>query len=122
MNNSLLLEVKNLQVFFPVFGGVFQKKIAEVKAVDGVSFTINRGETFGLVGESGCGKTTVGRAIINVLTHVSPDVHIGGEILYHDKDGKVWIHGSITKKEIKELFSKFKVVKPEDIKHIKFKK
>ena len=52
MNNSLLLEVKNLQVFFPVFGGVFQKKIAEVKAVDGVSFTINRGETFGLVGES----------------------------------------------------------------------
>ena len=67
MNNSLLLEVKNLQVYFPIYGGVIQKKIAEVKAVDGVSFSLHRGETLGIVGESGCGKTTVGRAIINVL-------------------------------------------------------
>ena len=89
MNNSLLLEVKNLQVYFPIYGGVIQKKIAEVKAVDGVSFSLHRSETLGLVGESGCGKTTVGRAIINVLRHVSPDVHLGGEVLYHDKNGKI---------------------------------
>ena len=83
MNNSLLLEVKNLQVYFPIYGGVIQKKIAEVKAVDGVSFSLHRGETLGIVGESGCGKTTVGRAIINVLRHVSPDVHLGGEVLFY---------------------------------------
>ncbi|MEY3688672.1 MAG: hypothetical protein RIT37_234, partial [Bacteroidota bacterium] len=110
MNNSLLLEVKNLQVFFPVFGGVFQKKIAEVKAVDGVSFSINRGETFGLVGESGCGKTTVGRAIINVLTHVSPDVHIGGEILYHDKDGNVHNITNLSSSEMKKFRSKIQMI------------
>jgi oligopeptide transport system ATP-binding protein len=84
---SLLLEVKNLCVYFPVYGGVFQRKVAEVKAVDGVSFTISRGETLGVVGESGCGKTTVGRAIVNVLKHVSPDVYISGEINYYAPDG-----------------------------------
>jgi ABC-type oligopeptide transport system ATPase subunit len=110
MNNSILLEVKNLQVYFPVFGGVFQKKVAEVKAVDGISFTIHRGETFGLVGESGCGKTTVGRAIINVLTHVSPDVHIGGEILYHDKDGTVHNITKLSSSAMKVFRSKIQMI------------
>jgi len=82
-----LLEIKDLKVYFPVFGGVFQRRVADVKAVDGISFTINRGETLGLVGESGCGKTTVGRAIVNVLRHVSPDVTLGGEINYFAEDG-----------------------------------
>jgi oligopeptide transport system ATP-binding protein len=85
--HPILLEVKNLQVFFPVFGGIIQRKVAEVKAVDGVSFTLKRGETLGVVGESGCGKTTVGRAIINVLRHVAPDVHLGGEVIYYDENG-----------------------------------
>ncbi|MGH9786820.1 MAG: ATP-binding cassette domain-containing protein, partial [Terriglobia bacterium] len=62
-----LLEVENLRVSFPVVGGVFARKIAEVKAVDGVSFAIEQGEALGLVGESGCGKSTVGRAIVNIL-------------------------------------------------------
>lgn len=110
MNNSILLEVKNLQIYFPVFGGVFQKKVAEVKAVDGVSFTIHRGETFGLVGESGCGKTTVGRAIINVLTHVSPDVYIGGEILYHDKDGTVHNITKLSSSDMKKFRSKIQMI------------
>ncbi len=95
MNNTqsanatdILLEVKDLKVYFPVYSGVLQRKTADVKAVDGVSFTIKRGETLGLVGESGCGKTTVGRAIINVLRHVSPDVQLSGEVnLYDEKTG-----------------------------------
>lgn len=89
MSKKPLLEVRNLKVYFPVFGGVFQRKVADVKAVDGVSFTVYSGETVGLVGESGCGKTTVGRAIINVLRHVSPDVYIGGEVILHSSKGPV---------------------------------
>ena len=81
--NGRLVNVKNLHVYFPVFGGVFSKKVNSVKAVDGISFSIEKNQTIGLVGESGCGKTTVGRAMINILHHVAPDVEIGGEINYH---------------------------------------
>lgn len=86
--SSKLLEVKNLKVHFPVYGGILQRKVTEVKAVDGISFTLNRGETVGLVGESGCGKTTVGRALINILRFVNPDVILDGEVLYYDENGK----------------------------------
>ena len=78
-----ILEVKDLRVRFPVFGGVFLRKIAEVKAVDGMSFDLLKGETLGLVGESGCGKSTVGRAIVNILHAMSYGVEISGQILYH---------------------------------------
>ena len=78
-----ILEVKDLRVRFPVFGGVLLRKIAEVKAVDGMSFDLLKGETLGLVGESGCGKSTVGRAIVNILHAMSYGVEISGEILYH---------------------------------------
>jgi len=81
MNNSNILEVKDLKVKFPVHGGVFLGKVAEVKAVDGVSFTMKQGETLGIVGESGCGKSTLGKAIINILKFSSPDVEITGEVL-----------------------------------------
>ncbi|MBN8585005.1 MAG: ATP-binding cassette domain-containing protein [Ignavibacteria bacterium] len=81
MNNSNILEVKDLKVKFPVHGGVFLGKVAEVKAVDGVSFTMKQGETLGIVGESGCGKSTLGKAIINILKFSSPDVDITGEVL-----------------------------------------
>jgi len=80
MNKENILEVIDLKVKFPVTGGVFLGKVAEVKAVDGVSFTIKQGETLGLVGESGCGKSTVGKAIINILKFSSPDVMISGEV------------------------------------------
>jgi len=81
MNNSNILEVKDLKVKFPVHGGVFLGKVAEVKAVDGVSFSIKQGETLGIVGESGCGKSTLGKAIINILKFSTPDVDITGEVL-----------------------------------------
>src|SRR5688572_10323559 len=84
-----ILEVQNLRVSFPVTGGVFARKIAEVKAVDGVSFELNKGETLGVVGESGCGKTTVGRAIVNILRSMSHGVAISGKILYHNAAGTV---------------------------------
>lgn len=84
-----ILEVRNLRVRFPVYGGVFRQRIAEVKAVDGVSFKVYPGETLGLVGESGCGKSTTGKALINLLTATTPDVDIEGEVLYHTGESSV---------------------------------
>src|SRR5205809_3207354 len=62
-----LLSVRNLKKYFPIRRGVFSRIAAYVKAVDDISFDINKGETFGLVGESGCGKTTAGRAILRLI-------------------------------------------------------
>jgi len=84
-----ILEVQNLSVRFPITGGVFARKVAEVKAVDGVSFDLEQGETLGLVGESGCGKSTVGRAIINILRSMSYGVEIAGKVIYHHPSGPV---------------------------------
>lgn len=107
---STLLEVKNLKVHFPVYGGVFQRKVAEVKAVDGLSFTLNRGETVGLVGESGCGKTTVGRALINILRFVNPDVILDGEVLFHDANGKATNILSLSKSGMQPFRSKVQMI------------
>ena len=65
--NKDLVVVKNLVKYFPVRGGLLQRVVAQVQAVENVSFTIRDGETFGLVGESGCGKTTVGRTILRLI-------------------------------------------------------
>jgi len=73
-----LIRVENLKKFFPVRGGVLQRTVAWVQAVDDVSFTIRQGETLGMVGESGCGKTTVGRTMLR-LTEPS-----GGAVYYQD--------------------------------------
>src|SRR5205807_8250568 len=62
-----LLTVQHLKKYFPIHRGILGRVAAHVKAVDDISFTINKGETFGLVGESGCGKTTAGRAILRLL-------------------------------------------------------
>mgnify|MGYP001162773596 FL=1 len=83
MANSPLVEVKNLSVRFPVYGGILSRKVGEVRAVDDISFSIGRSEIVGLVGESGCGKTTVGRAMINILKYIAADVEVEGQILYH---------------------------------------
>ena len=74
-----LVEVKNLKMYFPVTAGaIFQKKVADVKAVDDVSFFVRRGETLGLVGESGCGKSTTGRALLQLYKPTAGSVNFDG--------------------------------------------
>ena len=84
-----ILELEHLTVRFPVTAGVFLRRVGEVRAVDDVSFAVGHGETLGLVGESGCGKTTVGRAILNILKATAYGVEISGKILYHATSGTI---------------------------------
>ena len=82
LENGVLLKVRNLKKYFPVRGGLFSKVIGYVQAVDGVSFDIKRGETLGLVGESGCGKTTTGRTILRLLEPTAGEVTFEGENIF----------------------------------------
>ncbi len=77
--NEELVRVDNLVKYYPVKGGIFRREVAQVKAVDDVSFTINKGETLGLVGESGCGKTTVGHTMLQLRPHTSGSVTFQGK-------------------------------------------
>ncbi|MBV9791571.1 MAG: dipeptide ABC transporter ATP-binding protein [Chloroflexi bacterium] len=80
-NGSPLLEVRDLKMYFPITRGiVFQRQVGAVKAVDGISMTIKRGETLGLVGESGCGKSTAGRAILQLYKPTA------GEVIFEGRD------------------------------------
>jgi oligopeptide transport system ATP-binding protein len=80
VNNDNIVEVKNIRMYFPVLAGIMRRKIADVKAVDNVSFFIKKGETLGLVGESGCGKTTTGRCILQLYKASS------GQVLFEGTD------------------------------------
>jgi len=75
---KVLLEVKNLKQYFPIKGGILGRTVAHVKAVDGISFTINEGETVGIVGESGCGKSSTGRAILRLEKSHEGEVNFDG--------------------------------------------
>ncbi|WP_141335556.1 ABC transporter ATP-binding protein [Paenibacillus sp. tmac-D7] len=77
---EILLEVKNLKTYFPVTKGLLKRKVADIKAVDDISFDLKKGETLGLVGESGCGKTTVARSILRMYDPA------GGQILFEGQD------------------------------------
>jgi len=77
-SNMPVLEVSNLKKHFPVRKGLLRRTVGHVYAVDGVSFTIGVGETLGLVGESGCGKTTAGRAVLRLIEPTSGSVKVGG--------------------------------------------
>ncbi|HIV99028.1 MAG TPA: dipeptide ABC transporter ATP-binding protein [Candidatus Ornithospirochaeta avicola] len=78
--NEIILDVQDLKKYYPIRQGLLQKTVGHVRAVDGVSFQIKKGQTFGLVGESGCGKSTIGRTIIR-LTEPS-----GGKVIYEGED------------------------------------
>ncbi len=80
--NHHLLEVKGLKKYFPITQGILiQRKVADVKAVDGLDFAIQAGETLGLVGESGCGKSTTGRTILQLYRPTAGDVYFQGKDL-----------------------------------------
>ena len=78
---TTLIEVKGLKVHFPIKGGILNRTVAHVKAVDGVDLFVKRGETLGLVGESGCGKSTTGRAILQLIKPTEGSVKLDGEEL-----------------------------------------
>ena len=99
VNTDDLVVVENLVKYFPIRSGLLQRVTAQVKAVDGVSFSIKRGETLGLVGESGCGKTTVGRTILRLIPSTSGKVTINGKSLF-DMRGK----------ELKEMRKEMQIV------------
>ena len=99
-DDDILVDVRGLKMYFPVNEGVIiSRVVAEVKAVDGVSFFIKRGETLGLVGESGCGKTTTGRCILQLESATA------GEILYNGKDLT-----KLTQKEMSPIREKIQVI------------
>ena len=88
--DDVLVDVRNLKVNFPVKSGSFiPRRVGEIKAVDDVSFSVRRGETFGLVGESGCGKTTLGRAILRLEQPTSGDIYFDGENVTQMRAGRL---------------------------------
>jgi len=99
-----ILEVKNLKVHFPIHGGVLLRRVGEVKAVDGVTFSVREGETLGLVGESGCGKTTTGKAIMRLV-----DV-TAGEILFRRESGEVVDLVPLNRREMRPVRSEIQMI------------
>lgn len=82
MNDDIVVEVKNLKKYFPIKAGMFGRVVGQVRAVDGVSFRIRRGTTMGLVGESGCGKTTIGKTLLRLNDKTSGSVLFKGQELF----------------------------------------
>jgi oligopeptide transport system ATP-binding protein len=86
VKSNVILDVQDLKVHFPVYGGLLQREVATVKAVDGVSFQLHEGETLGLVGESGCGKSTTGLAVLRMLPITAGKIVFEGvDITNHDQ-------------------------------------
>lgn len=81
---SSLLNVENLKIYYPLLAGMIKREIASVKAVDGITFKINAGETLGLVGESGCGKTTVAKAILGLVDINEGEIQFRDEVIPHE--------------------------------------
>lgn len=97
--SEAILSVRDLKKYFPIRGGVFQKTVGYVKAVDGVSFDIYKGETLGIVGESGCGKSTTGRAIIRLFENSGGEVYFKGTEI-----------NTLSKKQLRALRPKLQMI------------
>ncbi len=89
-SGDVLMQVRDAKMYFPVTSGIIlQRKIADVKAVDGVTFSVRRGETLGLVGESGCGKTTLGRMVLLLYKPTAGSIHFDGQDLTKMRSGDI---------------------------------
>lgn len=99
MEQEVILKVEDLKKYFPIKGGFFSKTIGNVKAVDGVSLEVKKGETLGIVGESGCGKSTTGRAILQLLKPTGGKVYFKGQDL-----------GKLSKKELRAIRPKMQLI------------
>ena len=102
-NREIILKLKNVKTYFPVRKGVFKKTVGHIKAVDGVNLEIYRGETLGLVGESGCGKTTLGKSILQLVKATE------GEIIYNDKNNERDLR-KLNSEEMKDVRKKLQIV------------
>lgn len=100
-----ILEVHGLKKYFPIYKGVFSKKTGDVKAVNNISFNINKGEILGLVGESGCGKSTAGRTILNLLEPSGGLVKFDGETIYDVENKK-----KVTEERMRQLRKDMQIV------------
>ena len=105
-----ILSIKNLNVEFPIFGGILQKEVSKVNAVKNVSLEIPQGKTIGIVGESGSGKSTLGKSIINVLKLTAPDVRVTGNIFYNDSNNKDIDILSLDRNQILKYRSKIQMI------------
>jgi ABC-type oligopeptide transport system ATPase subunit len=103
MSDLTLLEVHNLKKHFPIQRGLFKRTVGQVRAVDGVDMKVNVGETLGLVGESGCGKTTTGRLILRAIEPTE------GQILFRRDEGMVDI-ASMSKPQLKSLRREMQII------------
>ena len=98
-SDDTILEVSHLKKYFPIKGGMFGKQVGSVKAVDDVSFTLKRGTTMGLVGESGCGKSTTGRTILRLIDKTEGTVKFDGKDVF-----------SLSRKEMQDMRTKMQII------------
>jgi oligopeptide transport system ATP-binding protein len=99
-----LLEVRDLKIHYPIHAGVLLRRVGEVKAVDGISFALREGETLGLVGESGCGKTTVGKGILRLVDITA------GELLFRRPSGEVIDLAPLSRREMRPVRADIQMV------------
>ena len=104
LSEERLLEVSDLEKYFPIKQGFLKKEVGQIRAVDGVNFHINDGETLGLVGESGCGKTTTARCILRAVDPTS------GEILFRTREDEVVDIAALKGSDLKKIRSDIQMI------------